>query len=162
MVRMRASVPAFLGAVFAAAAGKADFAGSPKCFYERDGIKAWSAKQLENLVLGDAPSWPVRLSRTPRYDASMRPAAWLSGNPATATREVVHYAFQLVHYELDEKANTLTVHGYETRATRALGAARCRRRDARARAAGTAGTIRASTTPSPPAASSARSRRPSG
>jgi len=44
----------------------------------------------------------------------MRPAVWARGDPSAAEREVVRFEFQLSRYELDEKANTLPVYGYET------------------------------------------------
>lgn len=90
------------------------FIGSKSCYFERDGVKYWSAVQLENAILGDESKWPFRLARTPAYDMSMRPAVWESGDPGTAGVETVRYDFQMTHFFLDEKANALTLHGYET------------------------------------------------
>ena len=83
------------------------------CVYLRDGVAYRSGHELENAVFGDNATkfWP-RLSRSPAYDASLRPQAWLEGR-LDAGPDVVSYNFQLRYFELREKENALTIVGYE-------------------------------------------------
>ena len=87
--------------------------GDNACVYLRDGVAYKSGHELENAVFGDNATkfWP-RLSRSPAYDASLRPQAWLEGR-LDAGPDVVSYNFQLRYFELKEKENALTIVGYE-------------------------------------------------
>ncbi|KAK7232269.1 GABA-A receptor [Aureococcus anophagefferens] len=77
--------------------------GDNACVYLRDGVAYKSGHELENAVFGDNATkfWP-RLSRSPAYDASLRPQAWLEGR-LDAGPDVVSYNFQLRYFELKEK-----------------------------------------------------------
>ena len=84
------------------------------CYFEKNGRRLYSGHELEDEILGDDSSWWPRLSRTSKYDSSLRPLVWESGNIDSSVPEEVMYEFTMYHYDIDEKLNVLRAHGFET------------------------------------------------